>query len=302
MTLLSGEQIAQRSDEIFLEDTFERKCLRAAAYDLRVRGKDIETTGSLSGDKLTLMKGQTAILETYELISMPPDLAGNIGVKYRLGIQGLFVSPGLFVDPCFGAADGGDKDAKAGRRLRFTATNLSKTPISIALGESGDHVIAVQFLTVDPSGPNDKIGEVAPDPQGLAFFEDLTQIETKFQGVETVAHRTQSATERVVVFGVFLVALTILGASFAFILAVVASGDAVTNTVSALNELDMSNIWTLVLVIVLGVIAGGLVVLLAFAIAYQFRRLSEIASPSPTKEAHAEKADDINGVPGQPRT
>ncbi|MGO9763516.1 MAG: hypothetical protein ACLP1Q_19870 [Solirubrobacteraceae bacterium] len=102
MGALGKRAIEKRKDEIFVGGTFEASCLRAAVYDLRIQNKLAKTTGSLSGSTLILERGQLAVVETFERIAMPWNLTGNLGIKARLALQGLFVTQGLFVDPGFG--------------------------------------------------------------------------------------------------------------------------------------------------------------------------------------------------------
>jgi deoxycytidine triphosphate deaminase len=277
MAILDRAAIERRKDEIFACGTFSPKGLRAAAYDFRVRhDAELNTTGRVERGFLHLGKGQRAVLETYECISMPWDLAGNIGMKYRMGIEGLFVSPGLFVDPGFGWSKEdleSDPPSPEGGRLRFMVTNVGKKTISIRLGSDGDHVIGIQFLEVAESTPKVPIGPVDIDPQGLAFFEDLTEIEEDFGVVAKAAERTRSATELVVEFGVFLVALTTLGAIASFLLGILASGDAAANLVNALNDLDTSRPWTLAILVAILLIAIAILVYLSLGACALFRRI-----------------------------
>jgi deoxycytidine triphosphate deaminase len=203
MALLGREDILTRKNEIFRNDCFDEASLRAAAYDLRLSAQgEIDTTGRVDrhrgGAVLILAQGQRAVLQTLETIAMPWNLAGNIGVKYRMGIKGIFVSPGLFVDPGFGwrRNDHGDLEPTGGR-LRFMVTNVGQAPVSIRLGAGGDNVIGVQFFDVPEPAANDRepVFPVDIDPQGLAFFDRLTQMSQSFEKVEKVAERTATATD-----------------------------------------------------------------------------------------------------------
>jgi len=276
MGLLSRSAIESRSDEIFKDGTFDLTALRAAAYDLRIReDPELKHTGRLEGRFLHLDTGQRAVLETYECIAMPWNLAGNIGVKFRKGVEGLLVSPGLFVDPGFGWGANGEDGAlqPTGARLRFMVTNVGKNTISIQLGPSGDHVIGIQFLEVAQTDPSLPVNPVEVDFQGLAFFENLTKIENDFGEVKTSAERTRSTTEMVAEFGSFLVALTLLGVVASFLFSVLAEGDAMQNFVKAVNELDGSRSWTLAFMLAVGVIAFGVVVALAVGFCKVLRRI-----------------------------
>jgi deoxycytidine triphosphate deaminase len=267
MGLLSGSQIRSRRTEIFPGGTFDEGCLRAAAYDLRVQLASDETpTGIMRDDTLILNKGQRAVLETYDRMAIPWNVAGNIGVKYKLGIMGLFVSPGLFVDPGFGRSRGAL--SQSGDRLRFLVTNVGDDPLAIRLGKEGDAVLAIQFLAVEESDVKSPIRGVHPSPQGFAFFEDLTKLENRYAAVE----RTAEGTEKIVVFGVFLIALTIFSVVVGVILEALAAGDAVHGLIRAANQLNPSGPWGVALAVAFLVFVASLAVLTSVFAARLFSR------------------------------
>jgi hypothetical protein len=212
---------------------------------------------------------------------MPWNLSANIGVKHRKSIRGLFISPGLFIDPGFGRKD--DAAEQSGERLRFLATNMGKDPIELRLGSEGDHVVGVQFFKIKkPDKKLDGGTVVVESAQGMALFEDLGELgtqldrsirdmQTKVDGVEKAVHRTESATDRIVVFGIFLIAFTLLGAIFTAILAMVASDNGVSTAVNALNELDSSRPWTLAILISIVALAVACTVWMALLSCRAFR-------------------------------
>jgi len=222
---------------------------------------------------LHLDKGQRAVLETVERFAMPWDLAGNLGIKYRMGVEGLFVSPGLFVDPGFGWVTNESSGAvePAGAPLRFMVTNVGDRTISLQLGERGTHVLGIQFLAVEAPAVQRPVNAVDVDPQGLAFFEDLRRLEAEFAAVKTFSERTEMAIERVVVFGVFLVALATVGASMSFLLAAVASGT-VDKVIKAVNGLEThDHPWSVSLVVSTVIIALTCMFWIAKQVAMLFR-------------------------------
>lgn len=259
MKLLGRAEIEARSGEIFHGGRFEPEYLRPAVYDLRVEvDPDAdEPTGRVSGGNLILGKGQRAVLRTYEAISMPWDLAGNIGVKHGQAAHGLFVSGGLFIDPGFGWSKPAGGEAEAtGDHIRVLATNLGRDPIPIRLGAKGDPVLGIQFIEVEPPlARTPVIGTPIDTAQGLAFFEDLELQREKSEAMGEDIEWIEAATDRVVVFGVFLVSATLVGAIVAFILALLGSGHLATNTVHALNGLDAGKPWTVVLMVSLTALA-----------------------------------------------
>lgn len=241
MSVLGAAEIETLKDELFAEDTFSKSCLRAAAYDLRVQ---VDHTGSSSPDlevnhaTVVLRKGQTVALESVELLTMPWEIAANIGVKHRRAMRGLFLSPGLFIDPGFGRSL--SLDRPDGRRLKFLATNMGKDPMELRLGPEGDHVVGIQFFRVEGAGPKEEVQISDDSAKGLAIFEDLAKVERSVRSVKDVAHRTKTATESVVIFGVFLVSAAIIGAIFTAIIAIAASGKGAKNVVDTLNALNSS--------------------------------------------------------------
>lgn len=236
MALLSRAEIEARSGEIFPDGSFSRRYLRPAAYDLRV---DLDLEADPSSERalvyktLVLEKGQRVALRSHELIAMPWNLAANLGVKHGQAAHGLFLSSGLLVDPGFGWTDpGSGAPTPDGAHLRFLATNLGHSSLPIRLGSDGDPVLGLQFFAV--AEPVDRVPtEPAPvdGARGVAFFEELIEIDEKVQAgleemreevstIRDVVDHTDKATERVVVFGIFLVSATLLGAVIAFILTV----------------------------------------------------------------------------------
>jgi deoxycytidine triphosphate deaminase len=273
MSVLGEAKIRELKDEIFAAGTFSESCLRAAAYDLRVQ---VDRLGSNSPEleidhaTIILDKGQTVALESVELLSIPWDLAANIGVKHRRSMRGLFLSPGLFIDPGFGRSLSSDEPE--GSRLKFLATNMGRDPIELRLGPEGDHVVGIQFFRVEGAGAKREVRVSDDSAKGLAIFEDLAKVESSVVDVEKVVHRTQTATNNVVVFGVFLVTAAIIGAIFTAILAITASGDGVANVVDALNKLDLSHPVTLGIVVCLFAVALAAITWLAIQVCNFFGR------------------------------
>ena len=274
MSVLGAAEIKLLKDEIFADDTFSEDYLRPGAYDLRVQ---VDRMGSSSPEleidhaTIVLAKGQTVALESVELLSMPWELAANIGVKHRKAMRGLFISPGLFIDPGFGRSLSPGRPE--GRRLKFLATNMGKDPIELRLGPEGDKVVGIQFFRVEGAGPKQEVGDTEDSAKGLAIFEDLAKVERLVIEVEDDVHRTQTAAESVVVFGVFLVSAAIIGAVFTAIIAIAASSDGTANVVHTLNELDLSHPATAGILICLLVVALAATTWLAIQACTLFRRI-----------------------------
>lgn len=273
MSVLGAAEITKLKDEIFAEDTFSESCLRAAAYDLRVQ---VDRNGSNSPGleidhaTIVLKKGQTIALESVELLSMPWELAANIGVKHRKAMRGLFLSPGLFIDPGFGRSLPSGR--AEGRRLKTLATNMGQDPIELRLGPEGDHVVGIQFFRVEGAGPKREVRVEDDSAKGLAIFEDLARVESSVLKIEDIAHHTEAATQSVVVFGVFLVTAAIIGAIFTAIIAIAVSSEGTANAVDALNKLDFSRPVTLGILFCLLAVALAATTWLAIKVCVFFGR------------------------------
>jgi deoxycytidine triphosphate deaminase len=256
MSVLGAAEIENLKDEIFSQGTFSERCLRAAAYDLRVQ---IDPAGTHSPGLETghatvvLNKGQTVALESVELLSVPWEIAANVGIKHRRAMRGLFISPGLFIDPGFGRSL--DPPRADGSRLKFLATNMGEDPIELRLGPDGDHVVGIQFFRVDGAGSKREVKVANDSAKGLAIFGDLAEVESLVREIEETARHTKTATDSVVVFGVFLVTAAIIGAIFTALIAFAASGDGAANVVDALNKLDLSQPVTIGVIVCLILLA-----------------------------------------------
>lgn len=272
MAALSATEIESRAAEIFMNGSFSKSCLRGARYDLRIHDSpEIETTGEVSSSTLKLKKGERAVVETHEELAMPWSLAGNIGVKAQWSLKGLFVTQGLFVDPGFGWRGQGLACRPRGARLKLMLTNMGDVPIWIKLGSQGEPVIGIQFLPVAEPKQRDAIPERSVSPQGLAIFSDMSRIEQEMRSVRETSERVDRSTSQVVIFGVFLVTATLLGALIAFILALASSGHDAEHVVNALNRLDATRPWTgvVLLAVILVMVRSILVISLAACEGYR---------------------------------
>lgn len=194
-----------------------------------------------------LKPGQVAFVSSAEKLCMPWDLTGNIAPKFRLALDGILVMGGMLVDPGYGRTqgDGGSWTVReAGARLHFQLANIGVKNLELVPNETS--VAAIQFIRLEgdsrraiPAGaeemdaelavPNsDKLlrdmfhahaGEALPQ---LAFFSNAAQADDRIKnverGIETneikleVAERSN---DRLVVFGLFLIAITLIGVVFA---------------------------------------------------------------------------------------
>lgn len=261
MSVLGQKEIRRRlkradrgCEEIFREGTWKKECLRSAAYDLRIaktylitpKGTRYWPQGGPGHQKMTaafeLEPGEVAFVSTVEKLVMPPDLAGNIAPRFRSAREGILVMGGMLVDPGYNG------------RLHFQLANVGDTTFKITPGETS--VAAIQFLPVIKATPNLK-----RLPKSKSLLEELFREEVKDEPLEQLAYFTgvqalkkevkdlkerlddqkialssvHRSTEQLVVFGVFLVAITLFAIAVTALINSLSDGsvDETADTVAA---------------------------------------------------------------------
>jgi deoxycytidine triphosphate deaminase len=312
VSVLNRDQILKRlnkrSPEIFVPGTWRESQIRTAGYDLRVDSavralnKEIFPGGKYVGEILYLEPGDSAFVLSLEQFIMPWDLAGNLGLRFRFAREGLSVMTGLLVDPGYGFAQHG-RDWKAeGAALHFFLVNIGAEKISIRLGEEGDGVLSLQFLETKPTRGRKEISapdDVAP-ATALGVYREIGilekrlkkekdkskekfgELEQSVENLRAVVETTRSATEHIVVFGVFLVAVTLIGVS-ATILVETLAGDNISTIIDNINRIHLdgtsATLVTLASILVIGVAIVALVAAFSFIFSAGFagvrRRLRE---------------------------
>jgi deoxycytidine triphosphate deaminase len=265
VTVLSGDEIERRlrasaaagKDEIFRDGTWTEKRLRNAAYDLRI-ARDLLILpdgtryweGSPEGRTarsrpFQLKPEQVAFVSTVEELCMPPDLAGNLAPRFRRALEGVMVIGGMLVDPGYEG------------RLHFQLANIGSEPFEIRPGETS--VAALQILPVENYSTkarkiftsDDLLTELF-DPAAreslppLAFFPRVKKLRRKMrlvegrlddQGIELDS--TKRSTDQLVVFGMFLIAITLFTVAIAALIEALASGST-SKAAEALGNADLS--------------------------------------------------------------
>lgn len=239
MGALNHEQIRERlaDGEIFDYPTWDEEQLRPAGYDLRIsptilaRNNEAFEHGEDVGKLLVLHPGDAAYVQSVEHFCIPWDLAANLGLRFRYARKGLSVLTGLLVDPGFGLEPNGDDWTSIGAPLKFFLVNVGKQEIEIEVGPKGDGVLSMQFLEVSEVQEKEETKpqrEVRPsaalwafqNPQQIREELELETAETEKrfvaleQQVKKLAGKvatTESATSNIVVFGVFLLAISLAG-------------------------------------------------------------------------------------------
>ena len=243
--ILNGDQIRQRCEsesadpEIFKPRTWSPSGFREASYALRVAndelmidGKFYEKGNTYPETYLEIKPGRIAILSTVEELIMPSDLVGKIGIRLKYALQGLTGLMGIQVDPCYG-------QERNGERLYIRVANLGNEAIRM-LPEAAVFTFEVHQMA-EPVDCSEHVKNSTWEvlKNGLANQDDASwSYATRIndESVERAEHlrgeverreeqhqrnfrdevgRIRDYIQPVVMFGIFLVAATILSVSIA---------------------------------------------------------------------------------------
>lgn len=244
--VLNGEEIQRRVSgdppSIFKPLTYNEGNFKEASYALRIAkdqlmidGKFYELGNPFPDTYIEVRPGRIAVLSTKEELIMPDNLVGKIGIRFEYALKGLTGLMGIQVDPCYGTQRGGE-------RLYIRVANLGNEPIKILPGAP---VFTFELHEVSPNVdcskfPKSPTWEVLK--RGLADQKDaswsyatrindqLEQTGIEIRGEADKREREHQRTfnleidrirdyiQPVVMFGIFLVAVTILGVSIAVML------------------------------------------------------------------------------------
>jgi hypothetical protein len=165
---------------------------------------------------LYLEPGDFAYVTTREQLCLPWTVAGNIGVRNRFARKGLLVLTGLLVDPGYGLTAAADDWEKRPQRLHFGIANIGLIAVNIVFEQ--DAIATVQFVVVDGDVLMEQIvlsEEAAAGERGFRLFRDF---EDDLQAVRTQAKATEASTQAIVIFGLFVLLATFVGAVTAIVL------------------------------------------------------------------------------------
>ena len=237
--ILGTTEIRKRLEdgEIFRRETWDDGCIKEASYALRVAQDGMLLDGKAyhpdSGDcpewPITIKPGLIATLSTVERLCMPGDVAGKLGIRLEFASKGLTGLMGIQVDPFYGA----DKDNE---RLFIRVLNSGKDDIEVAAGAA---VFNIEFSETDgaaePAKPKKSTWErvlagiVNQEHHHYSHQTDLNeranalekQMSTRADDLEKQLSKDvegiRNNQQSVVMFGVFLVAITILGVMLALL-------------------------------------------------------------------------------------
>ena len=231
--ILSGNDIRKRLEDgdIFKKDTWDLNLVKEASYALRVANDGLLLDGTyynpgtcFTGQYLEIKPGTIAILSTIERLNMPHDLVGKIGIRLDYAARGLTGLMGIQVDPHYGRHM---KD----ERLFIRVANLGNDTVKLR-ARNPVFTFELHEVTspVDPPSPPkqptwDRLLDQLAEQKQVSWTyvthmeSDLNeQTNTLRNEVSSEVKNIQQNLQPVVMFGVFLVAITILGVTISLML------------------------------------------------------------------------------------
>ena len=227
--ILGKDAIRERlqGGQIFKDGTWVDESIMEASYALRVAsdglllgGKRYRPDKDSIEERIVIEPGEIAILSTIERLNMPGDLVGKLGIRFNYATQGLTGLMGIQVDPYFGW--GHDDE-----RLYIRVANLGNDAVPIELGAD---VFTFELHRVEgdvpiPSSPRlamwHRIHDVLADQENISWsFVTRVQhnVEDTQQEVKSAKSEIRDYLQPLVMFGIFLVAVTILSVALSVIL------------------------------------------------------------------------------------
>lgn len=229
--ILGRAEILRRlnNGEIFRQYTWEEDALQEASYALRIEDDGLLVDDEFypvgkpyMGDYINIEPGKIAILSTMEQLNMPANLVGKIGIRLEYALLGLTGLMGIQVDPLFGH----DKKAE---RLYIRVANFGNEPIRLLPGykvftfELHEVVGEVPQITKEDSWPRIKRSlehQSHPSWSYVIRAEDnlSTQAKALSSQLSSETEKLQQHLQPLVMFGIFLVAVTILSVALSVII------------------------------------------------------------------------------------
>lgn len=187
--------------------------------------------------RIRLEPGESAVVATEERFTLASDISVSLGPKWHPAASGLLALQGTAARPGFGSQDWGYREG--GEPLYVVVANIGPSTITLPVGEPimyaqffqvaqhsrmGDEVLRNGFVDIYTN-----LFEHQDGRGGLLFFRQARDLEKKVSQLESsrdleLARVTsdlevvrqgvasaKSTAENVVLFGVFLVTVTILG-------------------------------------------------------------------------------------------
>ncbi|MEP7370199.1 MAG: hypothetical protein ABI662_11115 [Dermatophilaceae bacterium] len=209
-------------------------------------GDDVDYRSVTAEDQeiseFTLRPGDAALLSTVEVFSLDLDVLGQVTPKFRWAARGLLILSGTAIHRGYGRVrKEGTWVPEPGARLFLIVANNGPEAISL---RRHDPIAYLQLIQAERGGVEpeeqqnlgfDYLRSRLFDPShgplksGLSYFRTLKDVEASLNGAvadqrdeldsvkqkvdetSAIVDRVQSATNTVVVFGVYLIAVTLLG-------------------------------------------------------------------------------------------
>lgn len=217
MAVLGSGEIRRRliRGEVFKDGTWDPKGIMEASYALTIAWDGLVVDGRpyppgtyYDETQIRIEPGRIAILSTNEILNMPGDLSGKIGVRLDFAALGLLGLMGIQIDPYYG-------QESEHERLYIRVANVSNETIRI---QPSDRVFNIEL--------HHAVGAKKPDPpkeDGWSRMQNLirNQRDASWTYITRVEHDVKEIEERfqpLVLFGVILVAVTILGVMSAVVI------------------------------------------------------------------------------------
>lgn len=220
MAVLGYDRLIALRDQLFKDCTYNLDCFQAASYELRAGNRELLIDGryysKFDGDVIELPPHQIAFLSTMEVIRLPHNIRGEIGLRLEYTSKGLVKLFGETVDPLYEG------------RLYLPVFNLTDRSIII---KPGDRVAIIIFHEVEYAQQNiHKLKEemqrfrktfssiphdAIEDWQGRHIIEIYKRVEEYSESIKNLQQQVNSvtATSQYVIWGgIFLIATTVLGA------------------------------------------------------------------------------------------
>ena len=211
MAVLGTVELKRRLDngEIFKLGTWDPSGIKEASYVLRIAWDGLVVDGDpyppgtfYGATQLQIDPGRIAVLSTQEVLTIPGDLSGKVGVRLDFAARGLVGLMGIQVDPYYGM------DSETDERLYFRVVNMGNEPIRL---ERGEGVFNIELHHAK--------GARKPEPPRASGWDRIQQLIktqrdpswTYITRVDEQAKAIEDRWQPLVLFGVILLAVTILG-------------------------------------------------------------------------------------------
>lgn len=229
--ILGSDKIRKRLEkkQIFRKNTWIGSSIKEASYALRVAKDGMVVAGKIyepgGGNYphpfIEIEPGSIAILSTVERLYMPGDLVGKLGIRLEYASKGLTGLMGMQVDPYYGQNHDNE-------RLYIKVANFGNEPVRISpeapvFNIEFSEVVGAENPGKPPTWNRIKDGLANQEHSDWTYMTkvnfDAQNIESRVtrevasvrRGVTNDVDNIRQGQQSVVMFGVFLVSITILG-------------------------------------------------------------------------------------------